>query len=98
MKLKIVFAQARSWHGSWTGNKDPLNFRVVDGLGKCNIKANHLLYSSDLNLDKHISHCAIMKVNEKKLSKCQFHFPRQLVACRKLKKSENECGPCGQRG
>ena len=31
-------------------------------------------------------HCAKMKVNEKKLSKCQFHFPRLLVACPKLKK------------
>ena len=27
-----------------------------------------------------------MKVNEKKLSKCQFHFPRLLVACPMLKK------------
>ena len=32
------------------------------------------------------SHCAKMKVNEKKLSKCQFHFPRLLVACPMLKK------------
>ena len=34
VKLKIAFALARSWHGSWTGNKDPLNFKVVEGLGK----------------------------------------------------------------
>ena len=53
VKLKIAFALARSWHGSWTGNKDPLNFKVVEGLGKYNIQANHLLYSSDLNLDKY---------------------------------------------
>ena len=34
------------------------------------------------------SHCAKMKVNEKKLSKCQFHFPRLLVACPMLKKQK----------
>ena len=40
----------------------------------------------------HWTHCAVMKVNEKKMSKCQFNFPRLLVACPKLK---NFC-PDGQ--
>ena len=37
------------------------------------------------------THCA--KVNEKKLSKCQFHFPRLLVACPMLKKWKKKIVP-----
>ena len=43
-----------------------------------------------------IAHCAKMKVNEKKLSKCQFHFLRLLVAFPKLKKSKKNFCPDGQ--
>ena len=32
------------------------------------------------------THCPKMKINDKKLSKFQFHFPRLLVACPMLKK------------
>ena len=49
-----------------------------------------------MNPNRISTHCAIMKVNEKKLSKCQFHFPRLLVACPKLKKWKKNFCPDGQ--